>query len=133
MISFCSKGGTLCFFFLLPKKQATQATQATPRAAYDEISKKQESVRSGEKSEAKAAYHLLRSPFLAQLELITRLENEFSEEDIVGKVSGYIERFSTSIILFEDIDKYLGALVDGNWVLGGYKVTRLILFGSLGN
>ena len=99
----------------------------------DEISKKQESVRSGEKSEAKAAYHLLRSPFLAQLELITRLENEFSEEDIVGKVSGYIERFSTSIILFEDIDKYLGALVDGNCVLGGYKVTRLILFGSLGN
>lgn len=63
----------------------------------------------------------LRSPFLAQLELASRIKST-SEEDIVNYVNNYIGRFITNIILFEDIDKYLGNLIDKYWSFLG--VTR---------
>lgn len=52
-----------------------------------------------------------RGPYLAQLELCDRFEPENSEKT-VDLLQKYISKFATSIILFEDIDKYLSSMID---------------------
>merc|ERR1712061_362502 len=86
--------------------------EASPEQYREQIDAYIQTLVDKEESDPSTPQKLARSPYLAQLEMATRFSATLPESAPTDLVINYINKFATSIVLFEDIDRYLSELID---------------------